>query len=121
MGEKNDNSGNRGNNQGKKSVFTSKLGKQAVSLLLAKEELEKKNIELEEAMLEARKTDVIGPFREFHPAGLNLGKVQNIADQGKQNAACLFDVQRIPPYGLVLALTPWKPAGRRTERGSALP
>ncbi len=55
MGEKNDNSGNRGNNQGKKSVFTSKLGKQAVSLLLAKEELEKKNIELEEAMLEARK------------------------------------------------------------------
>ncbi len=39
----------------KKSGFTSKLEKQAVSLLLAKDELEKKNIELENAMLDARK------------------------------------------------------------------
>lgn len=42
-------------NQEKKSGFTSKLEKQAVSLLLAKEQLEKKNIELETAMTEARK------------------------------------------------------------------
>lgn len=39
----------------KKSGFTSKLEKQAVSLLLAKDELEKKNIELENAMLDAKK------------------------------------------------------------------
>ncbi|MCM1144784.1 MAG: ATP-binding protein, partial [Lachnoclostridium sp.] len=38
-----------------KGGFTSKLEKQAVSLLLAKDELEKKNIELEKAMEEARK------------------------------------------------------------------
>ena len=41
----------------KKSGFTSKLEKQAVSILLAKEELEKKNIELENAMAEARKAN----------------------------------------------------------------
>ncbi|MCM1175689.1 MAG: ATP-binding protein [Blautia sp.] len=39
----------------KRSGFTSKLEKQAVSLLLAKDELEKKNIELEKAMIDARK------------------------------------------------------------------
>ncbi len=38
-----------------KSGFTSKLEKQAVSLLLAKDELEKKNIDLENAMAEAKK------------------------------------------------------------------
>ena len=38
-----------------KGGFTSKLEKQAVSLLLAKDELEKKNIDLENAMAEARK------------------------------------------------------------------
>lgn len=38
-----------------KGGFTSKLEKQAVSLLLAKDELEKKNVELEKAMEEARK------------------------------------------------------------------
>ncbi len=42
-------------NQKAKSGFTSKLEKQAVSLLLAKDELEKKNIELENAMAEAKK------------------------------------------------------------------
>ena len=42
-------------NQEKKNGFTSKLEKQAVSLLLAKEQLEKKNIELESAMADARK------------------------------------------------------------------
>ncbi len=41
--------------QEKRSGFTSKLEKQAVSLLLAKDELEKKNIELENAMLDARR------------------------------------------------------------------
>lgn len=41
--------------KGRKDGFTSKLEKQAVSLLLAKEELEKKNIELESAMADARK------------------------------------------------------------------
>ena len=41
--------------QEKRSGFTSRLEKQAVSLLLAKDELEKKNIELENAMLDARK------------------------------------------------------------------
>lgn len=39
----------------RRSGFTSKLEKQAVSLLLAKDELEKKNIELENAMIDARK------------------------------------------------------------------
>ena len=38
-----------------KGGFTSKLEKQAVSLLLAKDELEKKNIDLENAMAEAKK------------------------------------------------------------------
>ena len=41
--------------QERRSGFTSKLEKQAVSLLLAKDELEKKNIELENAMIDARK------------------------------------------------------------------
>jgi len=41
--------------QGKRSGFTSKLERQAVTLLLAKDELEKKNIELENAMIDARK------------------------------------------------------------------
>lgn len=41
--------------QEKRSGFTSRLEKQAVTLLLAKDELEKKNIELENAMLDARK------------------------------------------------------------------
>ena len=42
-------------NQKAKGGFTSKLEKQAVSLLLAKDELEKKNIDLENAMAEAKK------------------------------------------------------------------
>ena len=41
--------------QGKRRGFTSKLEEQAVTLLLAKDELEKKNIELENAMIDARK------------------------------------------------------------------
>lgn len=41
--------------QERRSGFTSRLEKQAVSLLLAKDELEKKNIELENAMIDARK------------------------------------------------------------------
>ena len=45
--------------QEKRSGFTSKLEKQAVSLLLAKDELEKKNIELENAMLDARPSIVL--------------------------------------------------------------
>ncbi len=40
-----------------KGGFTSKLEKQAVSLLLAKDELEKKNVELENAILDARKAN----------------------------------------------------------------
>ena len=44
-----------GKKQERRSGFTSKLEKQAVSLLLAKDELEKKNIELENAMIDARK------------------------------------------------------------------
>ncbi len=44
-----------GKKEDKKGNFTSKLEKQAVSLLLAKEQLEKKNIELEGAMADARK------------------------------------------------------------------
>lgn len=55
MSDNNSNGGSGEHRQAKKSVFTPKLEKQAVSLLLAKEELEKKNIELEQAMLEARK------------------------------------------------------------------
>lgn len=46
---------NNQDNGEKSSGFTSKLGKQAVTLLLAKDELEKKNIELENAMAEARR------------------------------------------------------------------
>lgn len=42
-------------NNKSKSGFTSKLEKQAVSLLLAKDELEKKNIDLENAMAEAKR------------------------------------------------------------------
>ena len=44
-----------GKKQERRSGFTSRLEKQAVSLLLAKDELEKKNIELENAMIDARK------------------------------------------------------------------
>lgn len=44
-------------NQKKKSGFSSKLGEQAASLLYAKEELEKKNIELEEAIREVQKAN----------------------------------------------------------------
>lgn len=44
-----------GDDTNKKNGFTSKLEKQAVTLLLAKEQLEKKNIELETAMTEAKK------------------------------------------------------------------
>lgn len=44
-----------GMNNKAKSGFTSKLEKQAVSLLLAKDELEKKNTDLENAMAEAKK------------------------------------------------------------------
>lgn len=46
-----------GNKQGKKSGFSSKLGEQAASLLYAKEELEKKNIELETAIAEAKRAN----------------------------------------------------------------
>ncbi|MCH5250450.1 MAG: response regulator [Lachnospiraceae bacterium] len=44
-------------NQESSGKFTSKLEKQAVSLLLAKDELEKKNIELERAIEDARKAN----------------------------------------------------------------
>ena len=44
-----------GKKQERRSGFTSRLEKQAVSLLLAKDELENKNIELENAMIDARK------------------------------------------------------------------
>lgn len=43
--------------QDKTGGFTSKLEKQAVSLLLAKDELEKKNLELENAMIDVRKAN----------------------------------------------------------------
>ncbi|MCM1155115.1 MAG: ATP-binding protein [Roseburia sp.] len=55
MSSQKNNQGQEEKEQEKKSGFTSKLEKQAVSLLLAKDELEKKNIELENAMLDARK------------------------------------------------------------------
>lgn len=57
MSSKSNHHATEGQSPDKKSGFTSKLEKQAVSLLLAKDELEKKNIELENAMLDAKKAN----------------------------------------------------------------